>query len=350
MELVTNISDNVSKEEVKEMIISAAKMLNSYGISSCQSDDFETIKCVNYEMFNEVINELIKENKLSVRINEQCQFSTINKLKDFINKGLNKQGNEFFKMGPLKILGDGSLGARTAYMSKPYYDDPTTSGLLCLTEEDLHEMITYASNNDMQLAIHAIGDKCLDIVLDEYEKVIENSNKKDHRHGIVHCQISRDDQLKRMIDLGVHIYAQSIFLDYDISIVHGRVNDLARTSYSWKTLLDGGLVVSNGSDCPVELPNVLGGIKCAVTRCTLKNTYGPYLPYQAFSVKEAIDSYTYAGAIASFEEDYKGLIKENYLADFVVLDKSPFDVDKQDIDSIKVVETYVDGKLVYRNN
>jgi len=122
--------------------------------------------------------------------------------------------------------------------------------------------------------------------------------------------------------------------------------ELAGSSYSWKTLMGKGVTVSNGSDCPVELPNVMGGIQCAVTRKDLKGN-GPYLPQEAFTVQEALDSFTKMGAYASFEETIKGEIKPGMLADFVVLGEDPFAADPQSIKDIPVVATYLGGKQVY---
>lgn len=346
MDIVTKCMGKPTKDEIKQMFISAMKSLNQYGITSCHSDDYGTFKNVSYQEIHEVIQELINENKCTVRIYEQANFPTIIDYQNYINHGFKTGvGNEFFKIGPMKIVADGSLGTRTAYMSEFYHDDPTTKGMLCFKENEIRELMQFAHKNDFQLAIHSIGDACLDILLDEYDLFIqENKN----RHGIVHCQITRKDQLNKMIKQKLHIYAQSIFLDYDIQIVHARVNEKANTSYSWKTLFNGGCSVSNGSDCPVELPNALGGIQCAVTRNNLKETCIPYLPNEAFSVKEAIDSYTKASAYASFEENRKGEIKENYLADFIILDKNPLNIPANTIKDIQILETYVNGKCVYK--
>ena len=132
------------------------------------------------------------------------------------------------------------------------------------------------------------------------------------------------DTLAAWRDLGLHVYAQSIFLDYDNHIVDSRVGkELASTSYCWKTLMDSGVSVSNGSDCPVELPDVMRGIECAVTRTSMDGT-GPYLPQEAFSVREALDSFTIRGAEASFEENFKGRIAPGFVADFTVLSRNPF--------------------------
>ena len=179
------------------------------------------------------------------------------------------------------------------------------------------------------------------------EKAQQKHPRDDHRHGIVHCQITRRDQLEKMARMHLHIYAQSIFLDYDTRIVEDRVGpELAATSYSWKTLKDLGATVSNGTDCPVELPFALGGIQCAVTRCTLDGE-GPYLPQEAFSVQEALDSYTAAGAYASFEENVKGRIQPGMLADFTILGENPFDVAPQEIQKIPVLSTWLGGRRIH---
>ena len=143
-----------------------------------------------------------------------------------------------FKIGPLKMLGDGALGARTAFLSRPYADDPSTCGIPVFTQETMDEMIGYANAHGMQAAVHTIGDACLDRVLSAYEKALAENPREDHRHGIVHCQITRADQLEKIAKMHHHVYAQSIFLDYDNHIVEERVGkELASTSYSWKALM-----------------------------------------------------------------------------------------------------------------
>lgn len=182
-----------------------------------------------------------------------------------------------------------------------------------------------------------------------YREVLERCPRGDHRHGVVHCQITRPDQLETFRELGLHAYVQSIFLDYDIHIVRQRVGEeLAKSSYNFKTLMDYGVRVSNGSDCPVEQPDVMAGIQCAVTRKTLRDHLGPYLPDQAMTVQEALDSFTGAGAYASFEEERKGRICPGILADFVILEKNPFETPVEEIAGIAVLAAFVDGKCVYR--
>ena len=350
MELIFAAIPAPGKEEVKDMLRSACKALNGYGITSCHSDDYCVFQNLPWQVVNEAYRELEGAGELTVRVYEQANFPKAEALADFVQQGnVTGTGSPFFRIGPLKLLGDGALGARTAYLSRPYADDPSAKGLSVFTPEEFDTLIGYAHSHGMQVAVHCIGDACLDLVLSSLEKAMEKDPRKDHRHGIVHCQITRPDQLVQIAWNHLHVYAQSIFLDYDIHIVKERVGqELAQTSYSWKTLMEMGTTVSNGSDCPVEYPNVLGGIQCAVTRRDLKGV-GPYLPGEAFTVREALDSFTKAGAYASLEETVKGRIKPGMYADFVILGRDPFAVSEDQIKDIPVLQTYVAGKRVYEN-
>ena len=337
-----------TREEIKDMLRAACALLVSYGITSCQSDDYCVFQNLPWQEINAAFRELEEGGELTVRVYEQANFTNLPALSGFVEAGnTTGTGTDTFRIGPLKLLGDGALGARTAFLSIPYADAPDTKGLSVFTPEEFDTLIGYAHKNGMQVAVHTIGDACLDLVLGSIEKALEEQPRKDHRHGIVHCQITRPDQLEKIAALALHVYAQSIFLDYDLHIVKDRVGDtLASSSYSWKTLMEKGVSVSNGSDCPVELPNVMGGIQCAVTRCDLKGE-GPYLPKEAFTIQEALDSFTKAGALASFEEGMKGQIESGMLADFVVLGGNPFDTDPCALKDIPILATYLGGKQVY---
>lgn len=350
MELVYDCIPAPSKEALKQMILLAGKTLNSYGVTSCHSDDYQVFKNVPWQMVNEAFQELEASGDLSVRVYEQSNFTSLSSLKEFINAGnKTRTGSEMFRIGPLKLVGDGSLGARTAYLSSPYSDDPSVLGFPLFSKQELKELVEYAHINGMQIAVHEIGDAGVDDYLASLESAFAIYSVQDHRHGLVHCQITRPDQLQKIEQLGLHIYVQPIFLDYDNRIVEARVGEArASSSYSWKTLRDKGLSVSFGTDCPVELPNALGCIQCSVTRKTLDGTVGPYLPGEAFSIQEAIDAYTIASAEASFEENKKGRIQPGYYADFVVLSENLFDIPQSEIQNVAVEQVYLAGKQVYQ--
>lgn len=348
MDMLTPFIPLPDKEELKDMIRLACRALNSYGVTSSQSDDYCVFRAVPFETVNAAYRELEESGELTVRVYEQSNFTTLPELQRFVEAGnVTGSGSPLFRIGPLKMLGDGALGSHTAHLSRPYDDLPETSGFSLFSAEHMNAMVSYANAHGMQVAIHAIGDACLDQVLNAVDLALREYPREDHRHGVVHCQITRPDQLRRIRDLNMHVYAQSIFLDYDNHIVENRVGpELAASSYRWKTLMDGGVSVSNGSDCPVELPDVMRGIECAVTRTSIDGT-GPYLPEEAFTVREALDSFTIRGAEASFEENSKGRIAPGYLADFVVLSENPFAVDPRELHNIAVQACYLGGERVY---
>ncbi len=348
MELIYSAIPAPGVEELKEYILAACSRLNAYGITSSQTDDYCVFKNLDWQLINEAYRQLEAEGRLTVRVSQQTNLDSPEKLQDYLDKGLRTgAGSRMYKMGPLKLLQDGSLGARTAYLSRPYADDESQSGFPIHSQQELDTLIGMANENGIPAAVHVIGDRAMDMVLDAYEKAFAAHPRKDHRSGLVHCQISRPDQFDRIKELGLHIYAQSIFLDYDISIVEKRAGaELAASSYSWKTLLDIGVSVSNGSDGPVEMPDVLKGIQCAVTRQSTKGGT-VYLPGQAFSVQEALDSFTKAGAYASFEEAFKGSIAPGMAADFTVLEEDPFETEPCSIKDISVLQTWLDGSRVY---
>lgn len=349
MDLVYASVPPAGKEEIKAMILAACKALNASGITGVQSDDYCVNRAIPWQTINEAYRELEAAGQLTVRVYEQSNFTDVESLAAFVEAGNRTgAGTDLFQIGPLKMLGDGALGARTAYLSRPYADDPETRGIPVFPQKTFDEMIAYANDHNMQVAVHCIGDACLDSVLDAMEKALKRHPRADHRHGIVHCQITRPDQLRRIADLGLHVYYQGIFLDYDSRIVPQRVGEeLARTSYSWKALADMGVSCSNGTDCPVERPDPLFSLQCAVTRQSLDGA-ASLLPEQAFSVAEALDGYTIRSAEASFEEDCKGRIKAGMLADFAVLGENLLEAEPESIHSISVLAVYLGGSCVYQ--
>lgn len=337
-----------TKEELKRCLVDGCRSLNAYGITSCQTDDFVSCPNTEYEDVLAAYKELEEEGLLTVKVYEQSQLLSLDRLKKFIGEGYHTGvGDDNFRIGPLKILADGSLGARTAYMSVPYHDDASTRGILVYTREWMETMVEYAHSHGMNVAIHAIGDGAMEQAIDVIEESMKKYPNPDHRNGIVHCQITTPALLEKFKELNLHAYIQSIFLDYDLHIVEDRVGkERAKYSYNFKTLTDSGIGVSNGSDSPVELPDVLAGIACAVTRRSL-NGDGPFLPEQSLSMAEALDSYTVMGARASFEEKVKGAVEAGMAADFVVLGENPFDTEPMAIKDIPVCATYLNGHCIY---
>lgn len=351
MELIYSCIPEPTVEDIKNMLKEAMAKANACGITSVHSDDFEALPGKNYENIIKAYKELKEEGNMTLRVYEQCLLPEIERLSAFIEKGYNTgYGDEVFKIGPLKLMADGSLGARTAALTKPYEDDKTTSGIPVFTQDELDELVDKAHSSGMQVAVHGIGDRAIYMALDAIEKALRKNPRQDHRHGIVHCQITDEYILNKFKELNAVAYIQPIFLDYDWHIVEDRVGpDLMKTSYNWKTLVDKGVHIACGSDCPVESFDVLNGIYAAVTRKDLKGEpEGGWLPEQKLTVEEAVYGFTMEGAYASFEEDIKGSIEEGKLADLVVLSQDIFEIPEDNIKDVEVEMTIFNGEIVYK--
>lgn len=337
--------------EIKDMMKEAASYANSRGLTSVQTDDFVHVPEHNFRMVISAYNELKEKGELTLRVYEQCQLANINKLKDFLSEGYTTgYGDELFKLGPLKLLGDGSLGARTASLCQPYADDPSTCGILVYTQEELDILVKTAHDAGMHVAIHCIGDKIMYMAFEAIEKALKENPKDNHRHGIVHCQITDETLLNKYRDLNAIAHVQPIFLHYDLHMVEDRIGkERAKKTYAFKTMLNEGVHIGLGTDCPVELLDAMPNIYCAVTRKDLKGyPEDGWLPGEKLTVEEAVYNYTMGGAYASFEEDIKGSITEGKLADMVVLDRNIFEIDHDEIKDIKVDMTFLGGKIVYK--
>lgn len=349
LNLVTERIPGPGKDKIREMIIKASQDYLKAGLTSVQTDDFAMIKGDFKDILDSYF-ELDRENLLPVRVNEQVLLPDMDKLNKFINLGYKTgYGSEFFKIGPLKLLGDGSLGGRTAGLLKPYADDEGNLGICIYSEEQLYELIDTAVSNGLQTAVHAIGDRTMEMVLESYRRVLEKHRIKDPRLRIIHCQITSEEIINKFKNYGIIADIQPSFVSSDISIAESRVGrERAKWTYNWKTLIEKGVRVAGGSDCPVEPFYPLLGIYAAVTRQDLQgNPEGGWLPDQKLTVEEALYIYTMGSAYCTFEDDIKGSIIPGKLADMVVLSENIFEIEPNYIKDLVVEKTIVDGKIVY---
>ena len=343
--LLQPLQQPLSVENQVKLIETVSAVANSFGITSVQTNDL-TIGSSDALSLEEAFR-LVSLNHPTVRVYHQISFTDIDTFSQRINDGYDRGLNDFNRYGPLKIFVDGSLGARTALMSSPYEDDPTTQGITCMTVDQLNQFVQIADRNQIQVAVHAIGDGAMTMVLDAYSEVIQPTNNL--RHGIVHCQITDLPLLNRFQSLDVVAYVQPIFLHYDMHIVENRVGQLlASTSYAFNTMEKLGLHVAYGTDSPVEGLNVFHNIHCAVNRQDL-NLFpeNGFYPTECVDLSTAIDNLTIGSAYASFEEDRKGRLKPGYMADLVVVSQSIFDLDPTLLKDVSIDMTMVNGRVVY---
>lgn len=350
MDIIYSAIPDPDIDSIKSMILKCSEDAVKQGITSIQTDDFEQLPKKDYEKIIKAYLELIDEGKLKVRVYEQCLLPDMKKLKSFLEKGYTTGwGNEYFKIGPLKLLADGSLGARTAYLTEPYNDDNSTRGIPVFSQEEMDELVLTAHNGGMHVAIHGIGDGAMYMACESIEKALKENPREDHRHGIVHCQITDVNLMNKFKELNLVAYVQPIFLHYDMHIVEDRIGkERARYTYNWKRMIDMGIHVAGGSDCPVEKFDILPNLYSAITRKDL-NGYpeNGWLPDQKLTIDEALRIFTVEGAYASFEENIKGTLEPGKLADVVVLEKNLYDIQPDEIKDVKVDFTIMDGKVVY---
>jgi predicted amidohydrolase YtcJ len=344
--LLRPLESSLSIEDKIRLVHQISHIANKYGITSVSTNDL-TLGSKEAQTL-EAAYQYVSKNKPSLRVNHQVCFSDLEDFNERIQKGYHLYENEFNTYGPLKLFIDGSLGARTANMRTPYKDDPSTSGIQCMSDEEVQQFVSLADQNDISIAIHAIGDQAMTQVLDAYRKVIHKENRL--RHGIIHCQITDLPLLHRFKAMDILAYVQPIFLHYDMHIVESRVGkDLASTSYAFKTMEDLKLHVSYGTDSPVEGLNVFQNIHCAIHRQDLKNDPpNGFYPLEKVDLETAIDNYTLGGAYANFQEKHLGRLLEGYKADLVILDKDIFTCDPSTIKDIQVELTMVNGVIVYQ--
>lgn len=349
-DLVYDALPELNVEDIKRMLSNGMRDLLRFGITAVQTDDFEALPAGQYDKVLDAYSQLESEGRLSVRVFEQCLLASQELLERFISEGHRTgEGSAMFRIGPLKLMADGSLGGRTAYLDRPYADDPSTCGIPVFTQEALDMLISTAHKNGIMSAVHCIGSGAAKMVMRSFEKAQLAHPRADMRHAIVHCQISDRKILEDFRDLNILGHIQPAFIDSDMLIAEARVGkELASTSYNWRTLLDMGVHLAGGSDSPVIDFNVMHGVYCAVTGQRLcGGPEGGWMPDQRLSVREAVELYTKGGAYASYDEGVRGSIRNGKYADIAVLDRDIFKVPEEEIKDIKVLMTVLNGKTVF---
>jgi hypothetical protein len=257
-------------------------------------------------------------------------------------------GDEYLRIGGVKIFADGALGPQTAYMLAPYEDDAENLGIPTHDEEELFDMVQRAHQAGLSVAVHAIGDAANRAVLD----AIEHSPRpalSPLPDRIEHVQILHADDVPRLSKLDVVASMQPIHATSDMDMAERYWGRRCELAYAWRSVLANGASLAFGSDCPVETLDPLAGIHAAVTRRRADGTPGAkgWIPAQRLTVVEAVHAYTLGAALASGESDLKGSLSPGKAADLVVLSHDIFDIDPMDILETRVEMTVFDGKIVY---
>ncbi len=248
-------------------------------------------------------------------------------------------GDDMLKLGSLKILLDGSLGARTAALNKPYNDAPDTAGMTLYSRRQLKAFVEKAHALGFQLAIHAIGDKAIGTALDALDRAIKKTPRRNHRHRLEHVSVLNPRLIDKIRKLGIIASVQPHFIISDFWIADRLGKTRSKGAYAFKSLLKARVKVMAGSDAPVEPVSPILGIHAAVARETNIQ--------ERLTFDEALRMYTRNAAYGSFEEHSKGTIAVGKLADLAVLSHDPYKTNLEKLEKIKVEMTIVSGSIVY---
>ncbi len=258
------------------------------------------------------------------------------------------EGDDYLTVRSIKRQIDGALGSHGAWLLEPYEDMPTSTGLVLETVEDITGTAHVAIKHGFQVNTHAIGDRANREVLDIYQAVFDSAGAgADLRWRIEHAQHVHPDDIARFAELGVLASMQGVHATSDAPWIPLRLGDqrAEERTYLWRSFMNAGVRINNGTDVPVEDIDPLAGFRSSVTRLTVDGSI--FYPEQNMTRIEALRSYTINSAIAAFEEDYKGSLEVGKLGDVVVLDRDILTVSDEELAEARVDVTIVGGEVRY---
>ena len=259
-------------------------------------------------------------------------------------------GDEWLRIGQVKMFADGALGPRTAWMLEGYETAPDDTGIPITPVGVLRDSVTKANRAGLGCAIHAIGDRACREVLGIFQDAQSLAARLPNR--VEHAQILHPDDQRRFAQLGVIASMQPLHATSDMHISDRHLGSRAVRAYPFRSLLDQGAVLAFGSDCPVEVIDPLVGIHAAVTRRRADGLPGQmgWQPDQRLSRMEAIRGFTMGAAMAAGTGDRLGTLEVGKLADITLLDQDIFGVDAMEILDLTVMATIVGGRFVWRDD
>lgn len=356
--VVNELIPTPDKAERQAALLEGMKYAVAHGLTSIQANDVGYPECKGAGAF-ETYSELYERGEALLRFRHQNLFDSPEEFEEYLVSGEGAKGSypesalgfgkdPWLTLGPLKLYKDGSLGARTAMVKDGYLDGPDNFGVSCIEPEEMDRYCKIAAEHGVQVVTHTIGDLAMNETLDSYEKAfIDGENKL--RHALIHCQVTDNNLIDRIVDKDILVMAQPIFMGSDMDVMQQIFKDeLTETCLAFGTLLKRGAHLSYGTDCPVEDCNPFWNLHQAVNRVDINNKpEGGFYSKECVDVETAIDAYTYESAYCEFMENVKGRIKPGYYADMVMLDTDIFTCDPLSIKDILPVMTMVGGRVVY---
>ena len=296
------------------------------------------------------LQQLHAQGRLKLRVTKNIP---VNSLEHAFELGLRTGfGDDWLRIGSVKVFMDGALGPRTAAMFQAYDGEPENKGSLLVDGEQLFELGRRAADVGLGMTVHAIGDRANHEVLNAYEQLraYETSKGLPHlRHRIEHVQVLHPDDVPRLAALGVIASMQPVHATSDMLMADRYWGQRTAYAYALKSQLDLGAHVAFGSDAPVKSPNPFHGVHAAVTRRRADGSPGPHgwHPEQRLSMQQAIEGFTTGAAYAAYAEHRQGRLAPGMLADLIVLEQDPFACDPDEVKDMRSSATMIAGEWVF---
>ncbi len=327
--------------EFQRQVELAGEEALSKGVTTFHSagPNFETI-----DKLKLIADEGRLPTRLYLMVRRESNESMRERLADYYMVG---HANNFLTVRSIKRQIDGALGSHGAWLLEPYEDMASSIGLTVEEPDDIEETARIAFEQGWQLNTHAIGDRANRVVLDIYERTFGDEGPGDRRWRIEHAQHVHPDDVQRFADLGVVASMQGIHATSDAPWVFARLGAERAESgaYLWRSFMDAGVVINNGTDVPVEDISPIASLAASVVRQDKDGN--DFFPDQRMTRMEALQSYTINNAYAAFEEDLKGSLTVGKLADIVVLDRDIMTVPEAEIANARVDMTVLGGAVAY---
>lgn len=340
-----------NENELEEKYIEAMEAYNELGITSIvtgatTSQDLKTWK------------KLHDKNRMNLRVNlgflptgeevplaSEQEFHSVLKGFDFSLP----PDDSFLSLGYIKFVLDGGMTLKTAALSESYPDDQENYGTLTMNQERLNTLVSLCNRSNFRVGIHAVGDRAIDAVLEAYEEANKEKSIVGKRFILIHGFLIRPDQISRVSKMGILVATQNVFM-YEKANVTARFLGEVRSNLAipTKSIINGGVVVTGGSDADVNSFNPFWGIYQAVTRKSREGRV--FGPEEKISRWEALCMYTKWAGLQTFEENLKGVLEPGKFADLIVTSSDILISPEEEIKETQVIMTMVGGKIVYSTN